>query len=271
MVSKYIISFFLFAGAVLVSSRYTPKIVGGEDALPHEFPYQISLQWNYNEAYKPTKHMCGGSILDEYHVLTAGHCYVKYSEDGHFEVVAGAHDLTAAAATKENEQRRLVESFTVHESYDGDVGPDDLAIIRVKEPFVLDEYVQTVSLPEHLEEFEGKAMLSGWGSISNSWSQEYPDTLQKANLPLHSYEECSEFYDASTPLAESNICAGEPDGSSSGCSGDSGGPLVAQIEGRSVQIGVVSWGAIPCGQRSRPTVFVAVSHYIDWINGKLMK
>lgn len=45
------------------------RIVGGHDAEPGQFPYQISLR-NRNS------HTCGGSIIDEKWILTAAHCVV---------------------------------------------------------------------------------------------------------------------------------------------------------------------------------------------------
>jgi secreted trypsin-like serine protease len=43
------------------------RIVGGQDAKPNEFPWQISLQYGGS-------HVCGGSVLDSGLVITAAHC-----------------------------------------------------------------------------------------------------------------------------------------------------------------------------------------------------
>ncbi|XP_055613475.1 trypsin-1-like [Uranotaenia lowii] len=262
MAFKLTVTFLLLASLALASCRSAPRIVGGEQASAHEFPYQISLQWVFNEPGKETMHFCGGSLLDEYHVLTAGHCKTSYSEKGYIEVVAAEHDTSV---TEGSEQRRMVASFIVHEDYDGEVGPNDIAIIRVTEQFNLNDKVATVQLPKALEEFEGEAMLSGWGSISTTPFPDYPDVLRKASLPLVNYKECSRMYGPYSPVTETNICAGTTDGSKSACSADSGGPLVKQQGDQNVQVGVVSWGAVPCGQPNRPTVFVSVPHFIDWI------
>ncbi|CAB4053981.1 CTRB [Lepeophtheirus salmonis] len=45
------------------------KIVGGTEAQPHSIPFQVSFQ------RKNGFHFCGGSILDETTVITAGHCF----------------------------------------------------------------------------------------------------------------------------------------------------------------------------------------------------
>lgn len=64
----------------------TPFIVGGEKAIEGEFPWQVSLQ-KY-----PGRHYCGGSIVDETHVITAAHCIAGKGPD-QVLVVAGAHNM----------------------------------------------------------------------------------------------------------------------------------------------------------------------------------
>lgn len=48
-----------------------PRVVGGVEAEPGEFPFQVSLQ---KDGLFGRSHICGGSIIDEHHVLTAAHC-----------------------------------------------------------------------------------------------------------------------------------------------------------------------------------------------------
>ncbi|XP_065085587.1 trypsin-1-like [Ochlerotatus camptorhynchus] len=267
MAFKFTVAFLLVASLALVSTRAAHKIVGGEEAEAHEFPYQISLQWNFNNGSHTPMHFCGGSLLNENFVLTAGHCETAYSDNGYIEVVAAEHDTAVVEGT---EQRRQVAKFIVHESYNpGMVSPNDIAVIRVDEPFELNAQVKTVQLPKQLEQFEGDVTLSGWGSVSTSPYPEYPDKLRKAVLPLVAYKKCLAMWDYSDVLEESNVCAGPVDGSKSACSADSGGPLVKQSGDEVIQVGVVSWGAVPCGTPLRPTVFAGVAHYVDWIQQKL--
>merc|ERR1711976_36075 len=53
------------------------RIVGGEDALPGEFPHQVSMQHN-NIFWFGSSHFCGGSVLNENFVATAAHCCAAY-------------------------------------------------------------------------------------------------------------------------------------------------------------------------------------------------
>jgi len=69
----------------------------------------------------------------------------------------------------------------------------------------------------------------------------------------------------STIDVERNICAEGKDRRADSCQGDSGGPLVAKVQGKFVQVGVVSWGH-SCADGVFPGVYTKVSSYKDWIN-----
>lgn len=48
------------------------RIVGGEEAIPHSWPWQVSLQMVYIE---PCSHSCGGTLINSQWILTAAHCF----------------------------------------------------------------------------------------------------------------------------------------------------------------------------------------------------
>ena len=54
--------------------KATPRIVGGIDAVPGSWPWQVLL----DDKNYPGPQWCGGSILTEYWILTAAHCF-KFS------------------------------------------------------------------------------------------------------------------------------------------------------------------------------------------------
>ena len=59
------------------------RIVGGVEATPHTWPWQVALF--IDDAW-----FCGGSIISENYVLTAAHCADGAS---YFDVMAGAHNV----------------------------------------------------------------------------------------------------------------------------------------------------------------------------------
>ena len=50
------------------------KIIGGRDAVAGEAPHQVSLQYLSNVNH--WRHFCGGSIICNRYIVTAGHCIV---------------------------------------------------------------------------------------------------------------------------------------------------------------------------------------------------
>ncbi len=49
------------------------RILYGTDAAPHSWPWMASFQLVINNS-RLYRHSCGGSLIDEWHVLTAAHC-----------------------------------------------------------------------------------------------------------------------------------------------------------------------------------------------------
>lgn len=101
-----------FIACLAVPFGLKPRITDGENAKPGEFPYQISIRWGI-PPFIPFTHACGGSILNERHVLTAGHCIMKF---GKLKVFAGKHYLFK----DENTQQEVdVSKAYVHANYSG--------------------------------------------------------------------------------------------------------------------------------------------------------
>ncbi|XP_036142161.1 transmembrane protease serine 9 [Monomorium pharaonis] len=250
----------VFQVCLAVSFGLKPRITDGEDAIPGEFPYQVSVQWGV-PPFTPFSHSCGGSIINKNFVLTAGHCIMNY---GSLKVFAGKYYLNK----KENTEQVVdVATAYVHEKYSGDVGPYDIAILELKTPLVFNKRVSAVKLPKQCEVRTGNAVLSGWGSISKKSRPLLPEVLQKVTIPLLDNKSCQKKFSKDSDPAKiynSQICT-DAIGEISACSGDSGGPLVQFENNVPIQVGIVSWGIYPCGVNHMPSVYTRVASYIDWI------
>merc|ERR1719308_624194 len=110
------------------------KIVGGVEAVPHEFPWQVSLRRKSDNF-----HFCGGSVLDASTVITAAHCTVIWDSPDEVIIVAGEHNKVVDEGT---EQTRDVTKLLVHESYGTPKSyQNDIALWSLAEPLEINDVV----------------------------------------------------------------------------------------------------------------------------------
>ncbi|GBP55349.1 Trypsin-1 [Eumeta japonica] len=168
-------------------------------------------------------------------VLTAGHC-IKGSwllSWLPLDVVAGAHDMFEYGP---HAQVVNVDKRIAHPLFKGDIGPNDIAVLKTRTPLKFSKQIQPIRLPSKDLKYEAilnKVTLIGWGLLRTSFWPDIPRKLQEVELPLLPYEDCYRAVEQildpgeANPLNEiSNICTGPLTGGLAACSGDSGGPLV---------------------------------------------
>lgn len=147
---------FTFTSIFIAADASSVRIIGGSSVKPNEIPYLVSIQ-------SGGKHICGGSILNENFVITAARC-VEEPDD--LSVAAGEHNLEDDDG---NEQVRGTEEVIVNEYYfrrDRDFGAHDIALIKVDEPFELNERVKAINLPEKKDTYPaGTGLSAGWGNV----------------------------------------------------------------------------------------------------------
>ncbi|NXV35416.1 CTRC protein, partial [Rissa tridactyla] len=234
------------------------RVVGGEDARAHSWPWQISLQYS---RYGAWHHTCGGTLIASNWVLTAAHCI---SSSLNYRVVLGKQVLS-----EEDEAGSLavgVDKIIVHENWNSFFIINDIALIKLAQEVEVSETIQPACLPPAGLTLENNypCYITGWGRIRTNGP--LADVLQQALLPVVDYETCSQRDWWGSNVRPTMVCAGG-DGTVSGCNGDSGGPLNCQRDGLWEVDGIVSFGsALGCNTHKKPTVFTRVSAYIDWIN-----
>merc|ERR1711862_493626 len=132
------------------------KIVGGEEATPHTWPWQVAL-------FIDNAWFCGGSIISENYVLTAAYCADGAS---YFEVLAGAHNV------REDEDDRIeITSYNgwTHPSWDSWTLQNDLALIELPQPVPMNDIISTSCLPNKGDVIAvGLTTVTGWGLPSDN-------------------------------------------------------------------------------------------------------
>ncbi|CAH1255087.1 PRSS2 [Branchiostoma lanceolatum] len=221
---------------------YGDRIVGGSEAIPGEFPWQVSLQGS-------GRYFCGGTLLNSQWVLSAAQCEVSANS---MTVVVGEHDLSR---NEGHEQSRSVQQVIPHPD-------DDIMLIKLSSPVTLNSRVGPASLPSSMVSPGTMVTVTGWGITHENGY--IPDKLQKVDVPIISRSACNapNVYDGLVTANE--FCAGYMEGGKDSCQGDSGGPVVRS----GTVYGVVSWG-IGCARENAPGVYTKVSNYVDWINGHI--
>ncbi|XP_015126443.1 chymotrypsin-1-like [Diachasma alloeum] len=223
-------------------------IKGGDAADTGEFPWQVSLRMDYT-------HVCGGSIIDDRHILTAAHCVQE--EDGRLfkgmRVLIGSNN-----ARQWFPKTHKVKSLHPHKKY-RQVEPYryDIAIVTLEEPIEFNDRQKPIALPEKDVSIGDEVTVSGWGHTN--WPaamKTYPVTLMKMEKKIVSNSRC--MRDHQSVIYRDQLCAYGGYGKGV-CSGDSGSGLIynGQI------VGIASW-VMPCAV-GYPDVYTRVYSHKDWI------
>ncbi|KAK8748296.1 hypothetical protein OTU49_016058, partial [Cherax quadricarinatus] len=254
----------LLAGALAAPSRKLRfrlgnnyKIVGGTDAEPGEFPYQLSLQ---DISWGLAFDFCGAALYKENWAISSGHCieHDDFDNPDYLQAVAGEHDKSV---NEGNEQSSILSKIILHEDFDGYYLYNDISLLQLSTPLTLNEYVDVISLPEQGHEASGDCVVTGWGDLEEGGHT--PNILQKVTVPIVSDSECRDDYSVKE-ISDSMICAGYPQGGKDSCQGDSGGPLACDDGGYRYLAGIVSWG-YGCARPNYPGVYTEVAYFSDWI------
>ncbi|EDW81684.1 uncharacterized protein Dwil_GK10885 [Drosophila willistoni] len=221
-------------------------IVGGQNADEGDAPYQISLQTLLG------RHLCGGAIISDRWLLTAGHCVSGYPAD-RLQVVTGTLQYAIPGAIY------YPESIYLHCNYDTPKYHNDIALLRVNQSIVFDAHTQPVNLPIGPWAASGAQLLfTGWGTQSISGST--PARLQRVQQQYITSQTCksllSDYEDVE--LGPCHVCAYRQLNIGA-CHGDSGGPLVHE----GILVGILNF-FVPCAQ-GVPDVFMNIMFYRDWI------
>ncbi|XP_010627661.1 transmembrane protease serine 4 isoform X1 [Fukomys damarensis] len=228
----------------------TPRVVGGQEASVDSWPWQVSIQYN-------KQHICGGSILDPYWILTAAHCFRKHLDLYNWKVRAGFDKL-------DNFPSLPVAKIFIAEQNSSYPKEKDIALVRLQLPLTFSDTVRPTCLPFFDEELASATPLwvVGWGFTEQNGGK-MSDTLLQASVQVIDHTRCNAEDAYQGEVTEKMLCAGVPGGGVDTCQGDSGGPLMYQSEQWQV-VGIVSWG-YGCGGPSTPGVYTKVTSYLNWI------
>lgn len=280
--------------------NHVKRIVGGEDALEHSWPFLVSVRLIRNKS----EHHCGGSLITDQYVLTAAHCiliYLKMLEvyklnvtqlGSLIEVHVGLNEHEKDPKHLNKDQVYEVEYLDMHEKFDYNQYAlfNDIAILRLKRKVDLNRpEVNIVCLPmpdeSDMNVYNVKTgdnvVAIGWGSYAEEYNYTayVRDHIQQAVFTIKDKEDamCNSGMIGKVWDKNRTVCADGDEKRSSTCYGDSGGPVLSYRNNRWILFGIISFGhdirdttnkKLRKCNASMPFYFVKVSAYFEWINDR---
>ncbi|XP_060844285.1 uncharacterized protein LOC132924161 isoform X2 [Rhopalosiphum padi] len=236
------------------------RIVGGDEAGFGSFPWQAYIRIGSSR--------CGGSLVNRYHVVTAGHCVARASAR-QVQVTLGDYVINSAVEPLPA-YTFGVRKISVHPFFKFTPQADrfDVAVLRLDRPVQYMPHIAPICLPDKGEDFLGHyGWAAGWGALQ-AGSRLRPKTLQAVDVPIIDNRQCERWHKSNginVIIYDEMMCAGYREGSKDSCQGDSGGPLMLEKTGRWYLIGIVSAG-YSCAQRGQPGIYHRVALTVDWIS-----
>ncbi|KAH8257476.1 hypothetical protein KR038_010400 [Drosophila bunnanda] len=154
---------------------------------------------------------------------------------------------------------REVERVVLHPGFKLRTLDNDIALLKTKEPFQLEDNVQLVKLPlPGLNILPRTLLVAGWGTINANVSDTEP-TLRGTFVDVIDQRRCQRLYARlGRPIKANMLCAAAA--GRDHCYGDSGAPLVHHGS----SYGIVSF-AHGCADPRFPGVYTRLANYVTWI------
>lgn len=195
------------------------RIYNGREALESEFPSVVNV--------RAAGTTCGGALIDQNFVLTAGHCLMNVIEDQEIFVSLGSLDYYTYVKQPRRVFFKEKMAFWIHENFSMPAASDDIALIRLPKPIKFSQNIKPVKLSSDMEiDKRGErvvVLIAGWGEMETG---EPADTLRTAKLQLIPVDECvkyqSNYYET---ITRDHLCAFQLEKSANAtgpCDGDSG-------------------------------------------------
>jgi serine proteinase stubble len=143
------------------SARPEVRIVGGKNAGWAQYPWQVSVRRTSFFGFSST-HRCGGAVLNENFIATAGHC-VDDLLTSQIRIRVGEYDFSHIQEQLPYIERAISKKI-VHPKYNFYTYEYDLALVRLDQPLEFAPHISPICLPATNDLLVGEnATLTGWG------------------------------------------------------------------------------------------------------------
>lgn len=172
-----------------IDRKETARVVGGRDALPGEYCWQVALINSANQ------YLCGGALIGQSWVVTAAHCVtsmVRNSEEIYIRL--GDTDLTNSLKDESAVTVKVSTSY-IHHNHNGQTLDNDIALLKLETPVDLSSSVCLACLPTRGSTRKAGKLctVTGYGYVNEGEKLNHlsPNYLFPV-LPLYSWSNSSE-------------------------------------------------------------------------------
>ena len=159
------------------------RIVGGEDALPGQWPWHVGL-------YRDGHYACGATLLDKEWLISAAHCFYPHM----YRYWAARLGSWRLSSMPPQQELIKITHAVIYDGYDHFGSSDgDIVMLKLERPANLSTWVRPVCLPsdDHLpgslDQEQCKAV--GWGLRAEDGSK--ADVLQEVDVPVLTNIDCN--------------------------------------------------------------------------------
>ncbi|KAJ8705464.1 hypothetical protein PYW08_012510 [Mythimna loreyi] len=165
-------------------------ITGGRNAYRDQFPHMALL--GYGNDMKTAQWLCGGSVISDKFILTAGHCISSPSVGPVKYIALG---ILKRTDPPELWQKHNVKRIIPHPEYQPPSKYNDIALLETENTISFNVHVLPACL--HLnEESDPVADATGWGALGHR--KELAEILQTVTLEKFEDAECQQVYPVGT-------------------------------------------------------------------------
>lgn len=248
----------------------TAPAAGGVAVRPLEYPHMAALGYESSQELGKIIWNCGGSIISDRFVLTAGHCLMSPNDGPVKYVRLGVTHINKPTSDDCPEDFGISERVP-HPDYQSRFYYNDIGLIKLDRIVIFNPYIRPICLPTS-DVVPNVAVAMGWGALGPLAPKS--DVLIKVRQAIYTYEECNStyWYNFNRKFSrgidmDTHLCAGSRNTIESTCPGDSGGPLLIdhpELDQMTQIIGITSFG-LACGFLDTPGVYTKVFPYVNWI------
>lgn len=222
------------------TSHITPRISNSFGVTPGQFPQMATVKVVIGT--KPNT--CTGVLVDDMHILTAGHCVSDINTRSIEVTVSSDNIIYNNSKPVRSARKRSMTRVCFHDDFvfKPSIPDYDLAIIKLPERVKLNDYVQPACIPTLKLKDGDICYLVGQGRINSE---------RKNQRMFMNYIMVEKVHCKHESHDKSCFKSNDQDFPGKACLGDSGAPVLCEINGKWQVHGIISSSTMYCDDEKK--------------------